>query len=128
MLTVRWMIRTYLVIAWNLIGYSLSHYHPMEYWNQDMSQRGRLCQTVTYAFKRYNLAKLGPGFTSTSPLRDTRRLKKKTNGINKMVEENKIKTWNCLLFFDTLFLRKNNTLNGDKNKKNLLTKIKEHAI
>ena len=95
-----------------------------------MSQRGRLCQTIIYAFKRYNLAKLGPGFTSTSPLRDTRRLqkKKKTNGINKMVEENKIKTRNCLLFFYTIFLRKNNTLNSDKKKKNLLTKIKEHAI
>ena len=45
-----------------------------------------------------------------------------------MVEENKIKTRNCLLFFDTLSFRKSNTLNSDKNKKNLLTKIKEHAM
>ena len=45
-----------------------------------------------------------------------------------MVEENKIETRNCLLFFDTLSLRKNKTLNKDKNKNILLTEIKEHAI
>ena len=91
--------------------------------------------TVTYAFKRCNLAKfsadilfkfqqqikrvsfslwLSPGFTSTSPLKDTRRLKKRTNEIHKMVEENKIETRNCLLFFDTLSFRKNKTLNSVK--------------
>ena len=41
---------------------------------------------------------LGPGFTSTSPLRDTGRLEKSTNGIDKMMEENKIETRNWLLF------------------------------
>ena len=40
----------------------------------------------------------------------------------------KIKLKQGLLFFDTLSFRKNNTLNSDKNKKSLLTKIKEHAI
>ena len=44
-----------------------------------------------------------------------------------MVEENKIKTRNCLPFFDTLSLRKNKTLNSDTNKNILLTEIKEHA-
>ena len=59
-----------------------------------------------------------------SPLRGTRRLKKKKkNGISKVVEENKIETRNCLLFFDTLSFRKNKTLNSDTNK----TEIKEHA-
>ena len=45
-----------------------------------------------------------------------------------MVGENKIETRNCLLLFDTLFLRKNKTLNTDKNKNILLTEMKEHAI
>ena len=45
-----------------------------------------------------------------------------------MVEENKIETRNCLLFFDTLSLRKNKTLNKDKNKNIFLPEIKEHAI
>ena len=51
-----------------------------------------------------------------------------TNGINKIVEENKIKTRNCLLFFDTLYLRKNKTLNSDENNSILLTEINEHAM
>ena len=45
-----------------------------------------------------------------------------------MVENNKIETRNCLLIFDTLFLRKNETLNIHKNKNILLSKIKEHDI
>ena len=45
-----------------------------------------------------------------------------------MVEENKTETRNCLLFFDTLSLIKNETLNSGKNKNILLTEIKEHAI
>ena len=53
---------------------------------------------------------------------------KKTNGIYKIVEENKIETRNCLLFFDTLSMRKNKTLNKDKNKNIFLPEIKEHAI
>ena len=66
-------------------------------------------------------------------LRDTRRLKKNTNGINKMmeekmVEENKIEIRRCLLFFYTLFLIKNKTLNSNKNKNILLTGNKEHTI
>ena len=63
-----------------------------------------------------------------SPLRDTRRLKKKANGIAKMVEENKVETRNCLFVFDTLSLRKNKALNSEKNKSILLTEIKDHAI
>ena len=43
-----------------------------------------------------------------------------------MVEENKIETRNCLLFFDTLSLIKDKTLNGNKNNI-LLIEIKEHA-
>ena len=64
--------------------------------------------TVTYAFRRCNLEKLsadillrfqwqlerasfglrlGPGFTSTSPLRNTKKLKKKTNKVNNVVKE-----------------------------------------
>ena len=38
-----------------------------------------------------------------------------------MVEENKIESRNGLLFFDVLSLRKNKTLNIDKNKNILLT-------
>ena len=46
-----------------------------------------------------------------------------------MVEENKIKTSNCLLFFDTLSLRKNKALNSEKkNKSIVLTEIKDHTI
>ena len=45
-----------------------------------------------------------------------------------MVEENKIKTRSCLLFFDTLFLIKNKALISNKSKNILWTEIKEHAI
>ena len=69
---------------------------------------------------------LGPRFTSMSPLKDTRRLKKKRKWNYEMVEENKIETRNCLLFFDTLSLIKDKTLNGNKNNI-LLIEIKEHA-
>ena len=146
----RWTIQTYYVIAWNLLSTNeilesryVSERHITSYlW------------TVKYAFKRCNLTKLwadillkfrwqieraslgfrlGPGFTSTSPLRDTRRQKKKENGINKrvekkMVEESKIETRNCLLFFDALSMRKNKTLNSDKNKNILLAETKQHSI
>ena len=37
---------------------------------------------------------------------DTRRLLKKTNGINEIAEESKIKTSNCLLFLEVLSLEK----------------------
>ena len=45
-----------------------------------------------------------------------------------MVEENKTETRKCFLFFETLSLRKNKTMNKHKNKNILLTEIKEHAI
>ena len=40
---------------------------------------------------------------------------KKTNGINKILEKNKIEIRNCQLFLETS-LRKNKALNSDKNK------------
>ena len=40
-----------------------------------------------------------------------------------MVKENKNETRNCILFFGTLSLGKNKSLNSDKNKQNPLTEM-----
>ena len=68
---------------------------------------------------------LGPRFTSTSPLKDTKRLKKRQNKLIKWWRKINWKQGTACCY--ALSLIKNKTLTCGKSKNILLTEIKEYT-